>query len=174
MESVDDVRANEARLLDAAVEFAHDGVVPHGEGVSSGGAFFHDPDGIRLEISAPTGVEDAEAPMPAAPTCGFFSTLDSSRTRGARRRARRAGTSRCPPTTGESGRSSAAAVCPRRTTRTGPSGRSSSRWRRSSPPRAGPRSAVEPECSRANPPVAVARSRWAPGGDPARGPRRRA
>ncbi|MEV2274766.1 VOC family protein [Nocardiopsis sp. NPDC049922] len=72
VESVDEVRAAEARLLEAAVEFAYDGVVPHGEGASSGGVFFHDPDGIRLEIYAPTGAEDAKAPVAAAPTCGFF------------------------------------------------------------------------------------------------------
>ena len=49
-----------------------DGVVAHGEGAASGGIFFTDPDGIRLEIYAPGGAESAPAPSGAAPTCGFF------------------------------------------------------------------------------------------------------
>lgn len=72
METVEDVRRAEAALLEIAVEFAYDGVVPHGEGAASGGIFFHDPDGVRLEIYAPSGAEDGKAPAAAAPTCGFF------------------------------------------------------------------------------------------------------
>ncbi|MCB5164345.1 VOC family protein [Streptomyces bambusae] len=70
--SMDEVRAHEARLKDLGVTFAHEGVVAHAEGAASGGIFFHDPDGTRLEISAPAGAEDAPAPSGAAPTCGFF------------------------------------------------------------------------------------------------------
>ncbi|MEV8536526.1 VOC family protein [Streptomyces sp. NPDC051211] len=70
--SVEEVRAYEARLHDLGVQFAYDGIVAHGEGASSGGIFFHDPDGTRLEISAPTGAEGAPAPVAGAPTCGFF------------------------------------------------------------------------------------------------------
>ncbi|WP_306370427.1 VOC family protein [Nocardiopsis sp. CC223A] len=72
VEDIEEVRAAEGVLLDLAVEFAYDGVVPHGEGAASGGIFFHDPDGIRLEIYAPTGAESVPAPAGAAPTCGFF------------------------------------------------------------------------------------------------------
>ncbi|MDE3720433.1 VOC family protein [Nocardiopsis sp. N85] len=72
VDTIDEVRTAEARLLELAVEFAYDGVVPHGEGAASGGVFFHDPDGIRLEIYAPSGAESAEAPVASAPTCGFF------------------------------------------------------------------------------------------------------
>ncbi|GHC87601.1 hypothetical protein GCM10007079_31890 [Nocardiopsis terrae] len=71
VDTVEEVRRAEAALLEAAVEFAHDGVVPHGEGAASGGIFFHDPDGVRLEIYAPSGAEGTKAPT-AAPTCGFF------------------------------------------------------------------------------------------------------
>ncbi|KRV46372.1 glyoxalase [Wenjunlia vitaminophila] len=59
-------------LRGMGAEFAHDGVVPHGEGETSGGIFFYDPDGIRLEIYAPTGADPVAAPTPGAPTCGFF------------------------------------------------------------------------------------------------------
>ncbi|WP_226961998.1 MULTISPECIES: VOC family protein [Streptomyces] len=70
--SIEEVREREAVLRGLGVEFAYDGVVPHGEGAASGGIFFHDPDGIRLEIFAATGAEAAPAPDAAAPTCGFF------------------------------------------------------------------------------------------------------
>ena len=71
-ESIEKVREAEAVLKARGVTFAYDGVVAHREGAASGGIFFHDPDGTRLEIFAPTGAEGAEAPTPGAPTCGFF------------------------------------------------------------------------------------------------------
>ncbi|MEU2088578.1 VOC family protein [Nocardia beijingensis] len=72
VDSIDEVRAVERVLRQLSVTFAHDGVVAHGEGVGSGGIFFTDPDGIRLEVYAPSGAESAPAPSGAAPTCGFF------------------------------------------------------------------------------------------------------
>jgi lactoylglutathione lyase len=69
---IDAVRRAEAALRELGVAFAYDGIVPHGEGASSGGVFFADPDGVRLEIYAPTGADVAPAPTPGAPTCGFF------------------------------------------------------------------------------------------------------
>jgi catechol 2,3-dioxygenase-like lactoylglutathione lyase family enzyme len=72
VDSVDKVRAVEAVLKEHDVRFAYDGVVAHGEGAASGGIFFTDPDGIRLEVYAPTGAEHAPAPSGSAPTCGFF------------------------------------------------------------------------------------------------------
>ncbi|MGY2026452.1 VOC family protein [Nocardia gipuzkoensis] len=72
VDSIDQVRAVERVLRELSVAFAHDGVVAHGEGVASGGIFFTDPDGIRLEVYAPSGAEAAPAPTGAAPTCGFF------------------------------------------------------------------------------------------------------
>ncbi|MEC4571864.1 VOC family protein [Streptomyces virginiae] len=70
--AVEEVRAYEERLRGLGVAFAYEGVVAHREGAASGGIFFHDPDGTRLEISVPTGAEDAPAPTTGAPTCGFF------------------------------------------------------------------------------------------------------
>ncbi|WP_280492806.1 VOC family protein [Nocardia asiatica] len=72
VDTIDQVRAVERVLGELSVAFAHDGVVAHGEGVASGGIFFTDPDGIRLEVYAPSGAETAPAPSGAAPTCGFF------------------------------------------------------------------------------------------------------
>jgi catechol 2,3-dioxygenase-like lactoylglutathione lyase family enzyme len=69
--SLDDVRAAEERLRARGATFAYDGVVPHAEGAQSGGIFFEDPDGTRLEIYAASGVSGS-APVAGAPTCGFF------------------------------------------------------------------------------------------------------
>ena len=67
------VQAAEERVRALGAELVYDGIVPHGEGASSGGIFFTDPDGIRLEIYAPHGAaEHGAAPTPGAPSCGFF------------------------------------------------------------------------------------------------------
>ena len=73
MDDIAAVRAAEERARAAGAELLYDGIVPHGEGASSGGIFFRDPDGIRLEIYAPIGAaEHGAAPTPGAPSCGFF------------------------------------------------------------------------------------------------------
>ncbi|MFE1285268.1 VOC family protein [Streptomyces sp. NPDC058751] len=72
VDSLDRVREYETALRAYGVTFAHDGVVAHREGAASGGIFFHDPDGTRLEIFAASGAEEAPAPNASAPTCGFF------------------------------------------------------------------------------------------------------
>ncbi|MFD0275009.1 VOC family protein [Kitasatospora sp. NPDC127111] len=74
VDSLDEVRAAERVLRELGAEFAYEGVVPHREGSASGGIFFTDPDGIRLEVYTPHGVDETEAAAPtkAAPTCGFF------------------------------------------------------------------------------------------------------
>lgn len=71
-DSIERVERYEAALRAHGVDFAYEGVVAHREGAASGGIFFHDPDGTRLEISVPDGAEGAPAPSAAAPTCGFF------------------------------------------------------------------------------------------------------
>ncbi|MEU6341334.1 VOC family protein [Streptomyces sp. NPDC046977] len=72
VDSVEEVRTAEDVLRELGASFAHDGVVPHGEGAPSGGIFFADPDGIRLEIFTASGADTAPAPHAEAPTCGFF------------------------------------------------------------------------------------------------------
>ncbi|HLU28377.1 MAG TPA: VOC family protein [Glycomyces sp.] len=69
---IETVRRSEALLRELGATLYHDGIVPHGEGASSGGVFFADPDGTRLEIYAPAGAESTPAPTPGVPTCGFF------------------------------------------------------------------------------------------------------
>src|SRR5690606_1636387 len=62
VEDMQQVRAVETVLRELGIALVHDGVVAHGEGASSGGIFFTDPDGIRLEVYAPAGAESAPAP----------------------------------------------------------------------------------------------------------------
>ena len=76
-DSIERVREYEEALRAYGADFAHEGVVAHREGAGSGGIFFHDPDGTRLEVYAPSGAEgapvpSATAPTAGAPTCGFF------------------------------------------------------------------------------------------------------
>ena len=72
VDSIAEVHAFEERLRSSGREPLHGGIVPHAEGADSGGIFFEDPDGIRLEIFAPSGVGEHAAPTSDAPTCGFF------------------------------------------------------------------------------------------------------
>ena len=72
VESIEQVVAYQDKLRQHNVPLLYENIVPHGEGTASGGIFFEDPDGIRLEIYSPTGVENAPAPVADAPTCGFF------------------------------------------------------------------------------------------------------
>ena len=72
VDTIDEVRDAEHALKELGVTFQYEGVVPHREGADSGGIFFTDPDGIRLEIFAAAGAGDATAPSDDAPTCGFF------------------------------------------------------------------------------------------------------
>jgi lactoylglutathione lyase len=73
VDSMAEVEAAEERVRALGGSVQHGGIVPHAEGASSGGVFFTDPDGIRLEIYAGAGAhEHGPAPAGAAPTCGFF------------------------------------------------------------------------------------------------------
>jgi len=67
-----DTRAKLERLRARGATFAYDGIVAHGEGAQSGGIFFEDPDGTRLEIYAANAGTAVNAPVSGAPTCGFF------------------------------------------------------------------------------------------------------
>jgi catechol 2,3-dioxygenase-like lactoylglutathione lyase family enzyme len=70
--SLEEVRAAEVRARARGALVHHGGIVAHAEGSASGGLFFEDPDGIRLEIFAPNGLAGASAPHHDGPTCGFF------------------------------------------------------------------------------------------------------
>ncbi len=72
LDNVDAVKEYEATLKGLGVKFLYEGIVPHREGAHSGGIFFEDPDGIRLEVYTPKGLSGDNAPNPDAPSCGFF------------------------------------------------------------------------------------------------------
>jgi lactoylglutathione lyase len=71
VDSIERVDEIQRKLKELRVKFIYDGIVPHAEGAQSGGIFFEDPDGIRLEVYAPKGAEKYVAPSDA-PSCGFF------------------------------------------------------------------------------------------------------
>jgi lactoylglutathione lyase len=72
VDDVAQVKAAEQAVRSLNAPIFHDVLVAHAEGADSGGLFFADPDGIRLEIFAPTGLAGSPAPSGEAPTCGFF------------------------------------------------------------------------------------------------------
>ena len=69
---IQEVQKVSQKLKALNVPLIYNGIVPHSEGAQSGGLFFEDPDGIRLEVYAPTGAGNQAAPTPGAPSCGFF------------------------------------------------------------------------------------------------------
>ena len=70
--SFEAVQAIEARLRARGIAPRYDGVVPHQEGRESAALYFTDPDGIPLEVYSATGAAGLAAPVPGAPSCGFF------------------------------------------------------------------------------------------------------
>jgi catechol-2,3-dioxygenase len=70
--SIQEVQKAAQKLKALNTALIYDGIVPHAEGARSGGLYFEDPDGIRLEIFALTGAGEHAAPTPGAPSCGFF------------------------------------------------------------------------------------------------------
>jgi lactoylglutathione lyase len=70
--TIEQVEQAQARLRDLGARFLYDGVVAHREGAASGGVFFADPDGVRIEIFAPQGAQERHAPHTDGPACGFF------------------------------------------------------------------------------------------------------
>ncbi len=63
VENMEQVVAYQDKLRQLNVPLIYEGIVPHGEGMASGGIFFEDPDGIQLEIYSPTGAENQPAPV---------------------------------------------------------------------------------------------------------------
>jgi catechol-2,3-dioxygenase len=73
VESIAQVREAARRVREAGGHLYYEDIVPHAEGAQSGGIYFDDPDGTRLEIYAPSGVGDANpAPAQDGPACGLF------------------------------------------------------------------------------------------------------
>jgi len=71
VDSIDEVRRAQKKVLAEGAKLSYDDVVPHAEGRDSRGIFFEDPDGTRLEIFTTSGLSGLKAPSDG-PTCGFF------------------------------------------------------------------------------------------------------
>jgi lactoylglutathione lyase len=70
--SLGDVQSALARLEELGVPLIYDTVMAHLPGASSGGIFFEDPDGSRIEICTADGLESHPSLGPETPSCGFF------------------------------------------------------------------------------------------------------
>ncbi len=72
LDSVDELKAFEKKLEDNNITKIYDGIVSHCEGAHSGGVFFLDPDGVRLEVCIAEGIEKCNPDTKDHSSCGFF------------------------------------------------------------------------------------------------------
>lgn len=72
VDSLSDVEAALAYLREHDVPLIYDTVLAHMPGLSSGGIFFTDPDGIRIELCTASGLDAHPTRDDGAPSCGFF------------------------------------------------------------------------------------------------------
>ncbi|OBF33660.1 glyoxalase [Mycobacterium sp. ACS1612] len=70
--TLEDVEAVQDRLRRLDVPLIYDDIIAHQPGATSGGIFFTDPDGIRVEICTSDRLEAHPAREDGAPSCGFF------------------------------------------------------------------------------------------------------
>lgn len=70
--SIDAVQNMEKKLAVMGVQMIYQGITAHEEGADSGGLFFLDPDGIRLEIYTPSVKGSHDHGQTEGPACGFF------------------------------------------------------------------------------------------------------
>lgn len=70
--SIAEVRALEERVRALGVKLRHDGIVEHAPGLDSGGIYFDDPDGTRLEVFAASGAAEHAVCKTDGPACGYF------------------------------------------------------------------------------------------------------
>ena len=66
------VNGVQSRVVESGGTLVHDRVVAHAEGASSGGVFFLDPDGTRLEVYTASGLDGTAPASGDGPSCGFF------------------------------------------------------------------------------------------------------
>jgi lactoylglutathione lyase len=70
--TVSDVEAAAARLAELGIPLIYDEILPHMPGMASGGIFFADPDGTRVEVCTGAGLDELPALEHGEPSCGFF------------------------------------------------------------------------------------------------------
>ncbi|KAB7885500.1 VOC family protein [Poseidonibacter ostreae] len=69
---VDELKAFEKKLEEYKITKIYNGIVTHCEGSSSGGVFFLDPNGIRLEVCIAEGINEKNQSNHKHSSCGFF------------------------------------------------------------------------------------------------------
>ncbi len=72
VEDIGKIKVVESKLRQLGAKLYHDGIVPHREGAASGGIFFEDPDGIRLEVYTAQGADVGAAPQWRCPNLWFL------------------------------------------------------------------------------------------------------
>jgi catechol-2,3-dioxygenase len=72
VDSVEELKAFERKLEENKVTKIYNGIVTHCEGASSGGVFFLDPDGVRLEVCIADGIDECNPSNHEHSSCGFF------------------------------------------------------------------------------------------------------
>lgn len=72
VDSVEELKAFEKKLDENKITKIYNGIVSHKEGASSGGVFFLDPDGVRLEVCIADGIDDCNPSHSDHSSCGFF------------------------------------------------------------------------------------------------------
>lgn len=70
--SIAEVKHFEKKARELGAKLHHGGIVEHAPGFGSGGVYFDDPDGSRLEIFAPSGAAEHAVDKTDGPACGFF------------------------------------------------------------------------------------------------------
>ncbi|RKL65088.1 glyoxalase [Salipaludibacillus neizhouensis] len=71
-DSIEVVKSMEKKVVSMGAKMIYHGITSHEEGSESGGIFFLDPDGIRLEIYTPSGIQSHVDNNSEGPACGFF------------------------------------------------------------------------------------------------------
>jgi len=72
VDSVEELKAFEKKLEENKITKIYNGIVTHCEGSSSGGVFFLDPDGVRLEVCIADGIDQCNPSNHDHSSCGFF------------------------------------------------------------------------------------------------------
>lgn len=68
----EELKQFEEKIEKYNVKKIYNNVVSHAEGMGSGGLYFYDPDGTRLEVYVTEGLEDYKPASDHAPSCGFL------------------------------------------------------------------------------------------------------
>jgi lactoylglutathione lyase len=68
----EDVQQMKKKLEELDIPIVYGGIVLHAEGRDSGGIYFNDPDGIRIEVFSAAGMNGLQEVHTHGPSCGFF------------------------------------------------------------------------------------------------------